>query len=124
MFFLKKMNFNFKLASKTSGFRFKKSSNIHNIEFCDDNISKNDLLKIASEHIAMVDFGFDDNELEKYSRAMIVSNRNNKSFFKGIRETYYNNFSELNREDNSKITSNNIINDQLTSTDYPTIDND
>lgn len=90
MFFLKKMNFNFKAASKSDGFRFSSVPIIHDIGYCNDNLPKEDLKKIANEHIKMVDFGFSDEELEKYNKNMIVSNK--KTFFASLRVSVRNNF--------------------------------
>lgn len=83
MFFLKKMNFNYKEASKLHGFRFLKNPTIHDIGFCSDNISKRDLQTIASENIAKTDFGFKSDELNKYSTDMVVSNK--KSFITALK---------------------------------------
>lgn len=83
MFFLKKMNFNYKEASKTDGFRFAKQPIIHDIGFCTDNISKKDLQSIASKNIAKTDFGFKNNELNKYSTDMLVLNK--KSFIEALK---------------------------------------
>lgn len=89
MFFLKKMNFNFKAASKSNGSRFSSIPVIHDIGYCSDNLPKEDLKHIANEHIKMVDFGFNDEELEKYNKSMIVSNK--KTFFESIKVSVRNN---------------------------------
>ena len=73
-FYLKKLNFNFKLASKSSGFRFSRLPIVHDIGFCNDKISRNDLLQIADETIAITEFGFDNSMLEKYSRMLKPTN--------------------------------------------------
>lgn len=84
MFYLKKMNFNFKVASKSEGFIFLRGPITHDIGFCNDQISRDDLMQIADEHIAMTEFGFDNSTLEKYSKAM-VANNDRKSFIKILR---------------------------------------
>ena len=84
MFYLKKINFNFKSASKTYGFRLLRTSIIHDIGFCTDQISKNNLLEIAKEHIRATEFGFDNSTLEKYSAAMIPV-KDKKAFLKRLR---------------------------------------
>ncbi len=56
MFYLKKMNINFKCASNSNGFRFLKVPIIHDMGFCDDKISRTDLLQIAQEHIALTEY--------------------------------------------------------------------
>lgn len=88
MFFLKKLNFNFKSASKSDGFRFSKAPVVHDIGFCTDNLSKKDLSKIASEYIEKVNFGFDNSTLEKYSRAMTASSKDRKAFYKTLKVPY------------------------------------
>ena len=85
MFYLKKMNFNYKTASKLTGFRFSKNPVIHDIGFCTDDISKKDLQQIASEHIAKTEFDFNDNELNKYSKAMTVQNKDKNSFIQSLK---------------------------------------
>lgn len=84
MFYLKKINFNFKSASKSDGFRMLRTSIIHDIGFCTDQISKNNLLEIAKEHIRATEFGFDNSTLEKYSAAMIPV-KDKKAFLKRLR---------------------------------------
>lgn len=83
MFYLKKMNFNFKRASKSNGFIFLRVPIIHDIGYCTDEISRNDLLQIAQEHIAKTEFGFDNSSLGKYSQAM-TSLKGRKAFIKRL----------------------------------------
>lgn len=84
MFFLKKMNFNYRIASKSDGFRFSKTPIVHDIGFCTDNLSKKDLGNIADEQVAMVDFGFDNSTLDQYSTAMTLK-RDKKSFYDNLK---------------------------------------
>lgn len=81
MFYLKKINFNFKSASKSNGFRFLRAPIIQDIGFCNDKISKHDLLQIAQEHIAMTELGFDDSTLGKYSKAIMTPSKGKESSF-------------------------------------------
>ncbi len=84
MFLLKKLNHNFKKASKTEGFRFSMSSIVHDIGFCTDKLSKGDTLEIAREYIEEADFGFDNNDLGKYSKAMMPSDSRKQEFNKSL----------------------------------------
>jgi len=86
MFFLKKMNFNFKTASKSNGFRFSKSSIITDIGFGKENLSKKDLEKIANEFVSMADFGFDNSALGKYSTTMMPTRKDKRAFLKSIHQ--------------------------------------
>lgn len=55
-FYLRKMNANFKSASNSDGFKFLRTPIIHDIGFCDDNISRTDLAQIAQQHIALTEY--------------------------------------------------------------------
>ena len=106
MFYLKKMNYNFKNASKSDGFRFLRNSIVHDIGFCHDEISKNDLLDIAQEHIAATEFGFDNNTLGKYSTAMTAA-KDKKAFYKGLRSFH----SETTESKEKEVSTNRIHDD-------------
>ena len=86
MFFLKKMNFNFKSASKSNGFRFSKSSIATDIGFCSDKLSKKDLEKIGNEFVSMADFGFDNSTLGKYDMAIVPIRKHKRAFYKSIQQ--------------------------------------
>lgn len=77
MFFLKKMNVNFRSATKTDGLIFLKSKTIHDIGFCTDNLAKSDLRDITKEFISMANFGFDNSNLNPYIQSMALATKNN-----------------------------------------------
>ena len=83
MFLLKKMNFNYKSASKSDGFRFSKIPIVHDIGFCTDNLSRKELAEIAAEQIATADFGFNNSSLEQYSTAMTLKGKK-KAFYDNL----------------------------------------
>ncbi len=85
MFFLKKMNFNYKNASKKDGLRFSKTSMVHDIGFCTDKLPKKDFIKIGKEYTEMADYGFDNADLEKYNRALTKKYNDKNSFLKFIK---------------------------------------
>lgn len=84
MFFLKKMNFNFKSASKSNGFILSRNPLVNDIGFCTDRISRTDLKRISAQQVAMADFGFDNNTLGKYNTA-ITSKIEKQSFFEKLK---------------------------------------
>lgn len=96
MYFLKKINYNYRDANKSNGLRFFKKPIVHDIGFCTDNLSKKDLLKISNEQLSMVDFGFDNNTLDNYSKSMTTSRRNRNSFFNRLRAPYIEHSKKIN----------------------------
>lgn len=74
-FFLKKINTNFRAASKSDGLRFLKVETIHDIGFCTDSLSKSNLADISREFVSRADLGFDNNSLDKYSQAIKISDK-------------------------------------------------
>lgn len=85
MFFLKKMNVNFKAATKTDGLIFSRAQIVHDIGLCTDELSKKETAKISAEYAAMADFEFDNSTLGKYSKAMTQSTNDRKAFSKSLR---------------------------------------
>ena len=59
-YFLRKINENYKVATKDLGTRMKKMALTHRIDFASDRISQIALYDIGKEYIDMVDFGFDN----------------------------------------------------------------
>lgn len=84
MFWLKKINANYKYSTKKDGTRLLRKSIVHDIGYCSDNISKDEEKIIAEELLAFVDFGFDNSTLSKYKRT-ITTTKEKTSFDKKIR---------------------------------------
>ncbi len=84
MFWLKKINANYKYGTKKDGWRLLRKSIVHDIGYCNDNISKDEEKIITQELLGFVDFGFDNSTLSKYKRA-ITTTKEKTSFDKKIR---------------------------------------
>ena len=84
MFWLKKINTNYKYGTKKDGSRLLRKSIIHDIGYCTDDISKHDAMFFSEELTSIVDFGFDNSTLSKYKRAMTTT-KDKTSFDKKIR---------------------------------------
>ena len=84
MFWLKKINVNYKYGTKKDGSRLLRKAIVHDIGYCKDDILKSEEKAIAEELTAVVDFGFDNSTLSKYKRAMTTT-KDKTSFDKKIR---------------------------------------
>lgn len=84
-FYLKKMNFNFAHATRSDGFIFSRAPITHDIGFCNDKLSKADLLKINEENVKRTEFGFDKESLAKYKRSLTVPTKRENIFDKRIK---------------------------------------
>ncbi len=81
-FLLHKLNYNYKSATISDGFRISRKQIVHDIGFCTDELSKQDLNNIAQNYVEMADFGFDNRTLGKYNRTITTTKE--KSFFKSL----------------------------------------
>lgn len=84
MFWLKKINSNYKYGTKHEGSRLLRKPIVHDIGYCTDNISRNEEKVISEELMSIVDFGFDNSTLSKYKRTMTTT-KDKTSFDKKIR---------------------------------------
>ena len=84
MFWLKKINSNYKYGTKHEGSRLLRKPIVHDIGYCTDNISRNEEKAISEELMSIVDFGFDNSTLSKYKRTMTTT-KDKTSFDKKIR---------------------------------------
>jgi len=102
MFYLRKMNSNFKYATNHDGFRFSRVPIVHDIGFCNDKISRTDLKKIQQRESEAIDFGFTEDSLWKYSKAIVTSKEEN-NFYKRLQVTE--NFQNRNIKDDAERTN-------------------
>lgn len=109
MYFLRKINYNYNIASIVSGFIFNKKSITYDIGFCTDTISQEDLVKIGNEFASKADFDFKKIPLERKETAIVLKKK--KSFIESLRDHFSSpsleNTNSVVRDEKSNINRNN-----------------